>query len=64
MNAEEFVIAALLIAYGAWAISDYIRTESGAPGTNYYNLQGLLSGIMAIFLAVCILVGGIHFNWL
>ena len=66
MSISAIVIVLLLLVYGVYSVYNYLRNllknKASAPGTRYFELQGLLSGVVSLFLAMMILIGGIKID--
>lgn len=60
MSCKRTLTATMFILYGVYAVYRYFR---GVPKTEmgkYQNLQGLLSGVMSLFLGMAIALKGVN----
>ena len=66
MSISAIVIASMLLVYGVYCIYDYFKLLSknkiAQAGAQYFEVQGLLSGIISLFLATMIMLGAIQID--
>ena len=66
MSISAIVIASMLSVYGVYCIYDYFKFLSknkiAQAGAHYFEVRGLLSGIISLFLATMIILGAIQID--